>query len=129
MKDKEAQKVSTISKLNPQSKGTESTDGLYGPWMFVDNRRRRSTNTMRGNHGKQLSSAGASGSWFSVLNSDDMEYVHAESNEGAKKGSDFVMKIVHPNTVASSTDPVISQGDLATDPMVIKGDSNEPMAQ
>ncbi|KAK8702202.1 hypothetical protein V6N13_020569 [Hibiscus sabdariffa] len=98
-----------------------------------------SNETVKDKAAQMLAFAGASGSRFSVLNADDMEYVHAESTEGATTGSDLVMKTTNLTSVASpapaitqSAEVVKSAGYLASNPpkksLTLKGSAEQAMA-
>ncbi|KAK8487930.1 hypothetical protein V6N11_014387, partial [Hibiscus sabdariffa] len=110
VKDKAVQTTSSVEDLVIKYKNAEGGDGLYGPWMMVDNRRRRPANVGRDVRDKQLGSAGANGSRFYVLNVDDIEYVQDASPERNTSRSVQVMDTIDPNSIITPA-PVITQSD------------------
>ncbi|KAL4367688.1 hypothetical protein GQ457_05G032520 [Hibiscus cannabinus] len=98
VKDKAAQTTSSVEDLVNKSKNAEGWDGLYGPWMMVDNRHRCPANVGRDVRDKQLEFAGVNGSRFFVLNVDDIEYVQDASTERNTSGSVQVMDTIAPNS-------------------------------
>ncbi|KAK8528389.1 hypothetical protein V6N12_074919 [Hibiscus sabdariffa] len=90
------EKEVVIDKAN----NTEVGEGLYGPWMVVDNRRRRSTNSGRGTSGKRLDHIGANGSRFSALNESDMEYVQDDSVE---RNTTEPVSVIHKTSLSPGT--------------------------
>ncbi|KAL4385105.1 hypothetical protein GQ457_15G005980 [Hibiscus cannabinus] len=112
VKDKAAQTTSSVEDLVIKSKNAEGGNDLYGPWMMVDNRRRRPANVGRDVRDKLLEVAGVNGSRFSVLNVDDIEYVQDALTERNPSASAQAMDTIDPNSSLSPAATIIKSTEV-----------------
>ncbi|KAK8624329.1 hypothetical protein V6N13_065676 [Hibiscus sabdariffa] len=67
----EGKEINTETTLESRTNKIDKPEGLFGPWMVVDNRRCRAKPSVQGNRGKPQGHDGAIGSRFAALDLDE----------------------------------------------------------